>query len=85
MKMEYKMQDTYLSVEASTLPSTQLPRICLIFWNILVIFVVRKTSTNESIENWFMYYYTIIKLIVTKKKEKLNDTTVLKYLSTYKV
>lgn len=32
-----------------------------------------------------MYYYTIIKLIVTKKKEKLNDTMVLKYLSTYKV
>lgn len=31
MKMEYKIQDTYLSVEASTLPSTQLPRICLIF------------------------------------------------------
>lgn len=32
-----------------------------------------------------MYYYTIIKLIVTKKKEKLNDTMVLKYLSTNKV
>lgn len=31
MKMEYKMQDTYLSVEANTLPSTKLPRICLIF------------------------------------------------------
>lgn len=43
LKMENKMQDTILSAEASTPP---LQPSCHVFENILVIFAVRKTSTN---------------------------------------